>query len=213
MILVNLVIVGINVVTDVLYLSQLERLLPGLIGGDLRDIETTEMIRGFFGIVTIGVNIATAIVFLMWIYRAHDNLRLLRVRGCQYSAGWAVGYFFIPILNLARPLQVTQEIWKASDPQVAMGSRSWQGNSNSAAAGVWWTFWLISGITAYLQFNLAMQSQTNLEMLKPSVVVAMISGVADIFAGIFVILVINGIMRRQKEKLHNQQNEEADYLD
>ena len=32
------------------------------------------------------------------------------------SAGWAAGYFFIPIMNLWKPYQAMKEIWQGSDP-------------------------------------------------------------------------------------------------
>ncbi|MFC1995866.1 DUF4328 domain-containing protein [Chloroflexota bacterium] len=44
--------------------------------------------------------VITAVLFYMWIHRAHRNLPSLGVSGLKYSPGWAVGGFFIPILNL-----------------------------------------------------------------------------------------------------------------
>lgn len=101
-----------------------------------------------FGIFYLLVFLTTAVLFLMWIYYTHRNLPALGARKLKYSPGWAVAYFFIPILNLFRPYQVVKEIWKASDPNVnvADGS-SWQNASTSLVIGWWWAIWLISEFT------------------------------------------------------------------
>lgn len=34
----------------------------------------------------------------------------------EFTPGWAVGWFFVPIANLFKPYQVVAEIYRASDP-------------------------------------------------------------------------------------------------
>ena len=48
--------------------------------------------------------ILVTIFWMMWVHRSYRNLRRWVLRGSDYSPGWAVGYYFIPILNLFRPL-------------------------------------------------------------------------------------------------------------
>src|SRR5207245_1107765 len=76
-------------------------------------LETVLMVLGFGH---TAVMIITAVVFLIWLYRSYANLQALWTEGHTYAPGWAVGYYFIPILNLFRPCQVMQETWKGSDP-------------------------------------------------------------------------------------------------
>ena len=66
--------------------------------------------------LVIAVQVATAIAFLMWIYRAHSNLPALGAINLEYSPGWAVGCFFIPVANLIWPYFAMSEIWRGSDP-------------------------------------------------------------------------------------------------
>lgn len=96
------------------------------------------------GLVSLAVRLATGLAFLVWFYNAHDNLRLLGARGLEYSPGWAVGYFFIPILSLFRPYQVAQEIYRASNPDVPLDRPSgWRLSSGSTLVGLWWAFSLV----------------------------------------------------------------------
>jgi hypothetical protein len=82
----------------------------------------------------------------MWIHRAASNLRGLGRWGMQYSPGECVGSFFIPFLNLWRPLQGMTEIWKASDPENDQGS--WFASSSTPLLLGWWLTWLVSNLVA-----------------------------------------------------------------
>jgi hypothetical protein len=40
----------------------------------------------------------------------------------RWSAGWAIGAWFVPVLSLVRPKAILNDIWRASDPRVSAGS-------------------------------------------------------------------------------------------
>jgi hypothetical protein len=70
--------------------------------------------------LSLPIEIATAVAFLVWLYRANDNLRAFRAeRSLEFTPSQAVTSFFIPFLNLVRPYAVVREVWEASDPAVA----------------------------------------------------------------------------------------------
>ncbi|HKX76949.1 MAG TPA: DUF4328 domain-containing protein [Novosphingobium sp.] len=57
----------------------------------------------------------TSVVFIaMWLYRAHANLVAAGVDGLEFSPGWSVGWYFIPIANLFKPFQAMRELWTNS---------------------------------------------------------------------------------------------------
>ncbi len=68
--------------------------------------------------------VAGAIGFLVWWYRAYDNLPGLTGFSRRFGRGWAVGAWFVPILSLWRPKQIGNDIWRAGDP-AARGNREW----------------------------------------------------------------------------------------
>jgi hypothetical protein len=81
----------------------------------------------------------TAIFFLIWVHRTSRNLRALGATHTRFSPGWAVGYWFIPIISLWRPYQVMQEIRSYSTPL-------YEPDKGSSLIGVWWGLWIISGL-------------------------------------------------------------------
>lgn len=84
----------------------------------------------------------TMVVFGCWLVRAHRNLRAMGAMDLTVSPGWAVGYFFIPVVNLWMPYQATELLWRAShDPA------RWQSAKRSWILPAWWTAWIVAAIS------------------------------------------------------------------
>jgi hypothetical protein len=94
--------------------------------------------------INLVVALASGICFLIWFSGAHDNLKYLGASNLDYTPGWAVAAFFIPILNLFRPFQVAQEIYRASSPDVSRDRQgNWRGATTSTLINWWWAMCLI----------------------------------------------------------------------
>jgi hypothetical protein len=145
------------------------------------------------------VNIPTIVLFCLWIYRAYKNLSYFRVRGLKYSAGWAVGSFFVPILNLFRPCQIAQETWRASDPDVPLDDpRAWQSSSSSGIVGLWWAAWLISNIMANVALRMELRDPG--QGGEAAAGINILSDLLSALAALLAILMIRQVQARQTEK-------------
>ena len=88
--------------------------------------------------------LASAIPVGMWIYRAHANLQAADLPGLEYTAGWSVGWFFIPIASLWKPFSAMRELWNASHGAI--------GDYSANAPGllwIWWLSWLFRGFAGF----------------------------------------------------------------
>jgi hypothetical protein len=151
--------------------------------------------------------VVTAILFLVWIYRAHRNLPALGASGLKYSPGWAVGGWFIPFLGLWRPYQVTAEIWKASDPdRNDPEGNAWQRAPVSPLLGFWWAFFLASGVIGWFVFRLAFRDPEDLHELRLRSLSFLAADLIGIAAAILAIIVVWDITSRQEEKSRRLQN-------
>jgi hypothetical protein len=110
------------------------------------------------GLVMLAVLITAIVFWMMWVHRTYRNLRPLGASGLRYSPGWAVGYYFIPIMNLFRPIQVMSETWRASDPRHT-GGTDWQWRGAPALLAWWWVFHLISGILNQVSSRIGMRTE------------------------------------------------------
>jgi len=105
-----------------------------------------DLVPFFQLIATLAVLVTTlsyafAIVFfLLWVHAAASNLYALGRPGMTMSPGWCVGCFFIPFVNLVAPYRALAQIWDASDPGTALGSRQWQ---TTPLMLVWWLSLLV----------------------------------------------------------------------
>ena len=64
-------------------------------------------------VVAYGV---TVILWLFWYFRAYKNIRAFATEKPRYGTSMAVFSWFIPFFNLFGPKQITNEIWRESDP-------------------------------------------------------------------------------------------------
>ncbi len=86
---------------------------------------------------------ACVVAFLFWFYRAHQNLTFGGLSSLRYTHGWAVGSFFIPILNFVLPYRAMGEVYKGSLALTEdMDIESWQSLPLSPLVNWWWVlFW------------------------------------------------------------------------
>lgn len=98
----------------------------------------------------------TGATFMFWLYQARANLRALGVRRPTYDRSWCITGFLVPVLNLFRPYQVIQEIWRASDPR-NLDPFEWREQPVPALLTIWWATFLgsfgLRGLAWLVDFN------------------------------------------------------------
>ncbi len=161
------------------------------------EVNRLELIQMVLGVLQFGVYLATVVVFVCWFYRAHANLEPLGARYLTYTSGWAAGCWFVPILNLFRPVQIAQEIWRHSDPYVTdEPGGPLAASKSSALIGFWWGVWLISNVIHNVSFRISLDVNSP-ESLKTAAVVEMVAEVASAIAAILALAVVASIDARQ----------------
>ncbi len=89
------------------------------------------------GAVMIGVYV----VFLMWFFSAATSAQALRIPS-RRSPGWAIGGWFIPIVNLWFPYQSAKGLLPPGDPGLALVRR-------------WWGWWIATQLMAFVVIGTA----------------------------------------------------------
>lgn len=84
-----------------------------------------------------------AIVYLVWLYKAHVNLSTLGAKNLRYSHASVVWWWFIPIANLWKPYSVFKEVITQSQ-QLAFGSV--QSKKFGVFLLIWWLLHFPSSI-------------------------------------------------------------------
>jgi hypothetical protein len=181
-----------------LYFSFEERgLLLALQRGEEVDPTTadeTDRRVAVVGIAQIAMLVVTGIAWLSWLHRAYDNLRLVGSRTTQFTPGWAVGYWLIPIVNLFRPYQIMRELWLRSENGNILSSLT--GARAVPIVAWWWGAWLVAGIVGRLLRRMATRAETVEELFR-MIHVAILADLLAIASAILAYYVLSRIAASQ----------------
>jgi Domain of unknown function (DUF4328) len=121
--------------------------LGGLVSDD--DLGTAAtVIAGYYAAYML-VFIGSIIAVSMWIHRAHANLFAARLDRLEYTPGWSVGWFFVPIMNLFKPFHAMRELYNRSHGQ----DDGFDAPSPSDLT-IWWGCYIVGSILGNLSFRL-----------------------------------------------------------
>ena len=130
---------GVAVTVETLFAER----IYGDFYGDLAFDATIDATVSSLLWIRIAIGIGTSVIVLaayvmngIWIYRASWNARLIQPYAARISPGWAVGWYFIPVANLWKPLEAMRQTWAAVLPP-------------SPLVGWWWALWLAGGVISF----------------------------------------------------------------
>ena len=153
--------------------------------------ESNDLREQIVAILQLLVFITAGVLSLMWIHRACFNARV-RATYMQFTPGWAVGWYFIPIGNLWKPYLAMKEIWETTAAQAnkSMAEGAW-------LLGWWWTFWIVSNIFANAAFRMSLRAET-IDELSSMTQMMLASDLIDIPLTILFIQIVKRISSAQE---------------
>jgi len=167
-----------------LQIQLLEDFNAGIDVSDER-IESNDQREVILSLLALVANVITIIMFLRWFRRAYFN-KGIRSES-EYTDGWAVGAWFVPILNLFRPYQIMKEMWRYTESKViGLGASA---AHNSMIVGLWWFLWIISSILGNVSFRVARNAET-VDQLITSSQITLVDSLLSVPLTIAVIIMI-----------------------
>ncbi|MDH3493190.1 MAG: DUF4328 domain-containing protein [Acidobacteriota bacterium] len=167
----SLLIAGIVIDGALLFLGIFEKLyFPGIwnAGPDdaMGDAEALFVIAYLLIAVLSATIFAVTIgFFLVWIKRSYRNLSFFGVQALNSTPGWAVGYWFIPILSFYYPLKIVNEIYHGSDPEIEPADIRVSDDSTPLMHGIWWALWVVGSIAGNISLRISLSSE-NASMIE-----------------------------------------------
>jgi hypothetical protein len=144
----------VSIPNDLSYIDNVEQVVdngfadPGLIS----DIEDQEDLRGTYAALVLAALLASAVTWILWQQRARACAKGLGAGGQRHSEPLAAFSWIIPIGNLWLPKQVTDDLWRASDPEAPVPTNI-EGKPVWGLINLWWALWIIGGIIGRFAFN------------------------------------------------------------
>lgn len=88
--------------------------------------------------------VVAGVLFLRWQVAAHRNLPALGDPVPRVGVAAGVASWFVPVVNLIRPLQVVTDLWRAGD----------RGAPTPVLLRVWWIAWLLAAVAVVAAWTL-----------------------------------------------------------
>lgn len=187
-ILVLLLVFGavVNFIGAISSFGEYSLLVSYLNGADISDdvADANDNRQAAIGMVQAVLYLGTVVVWGMWTYRMSANAHSIKGSFLSIKPGWAVGYYFIPILLLWKPYQAITETYNAF---VRHGGVK----GSTVIFPVWWTAWIASNIVSRILYRHAMSAEEIDELIQAS----MITACSDAFDVILTVLALVMVLR------------------
>jgi hypothetical protein len=134
---------GASAAADIHERMVLGRVAHGAGSASAAAVERADDIRVVLTYVAFGSLVAVVGALAAWCYELTRNFGVLGVRGARFSAAWAAGGWFVPVLNLWRPKQVVDDLWRSGAPEGPAGG-NWRLRPVAPLIHVWWALWIAS---------------------------------------------------------------------
>ncbi len=140
--------------------------------------------------------LAAGISFLHWFRRAYSNIQGLGLH-TKHTDGWAVGYFFIPIVAWVKPYTIMDEIIRAHWLTLPSISETVDYDSRKSTMNVWWILFLMTGsFEGVIQIGINYLVTTNLPWLH--LITLAIPRLIEIAAVLAAVYLVQNISNEEK---------------
>lgn len=191
-----LVIAVIGLWSGWLELDLLGRVARGAVVSDA-EAAANDSRQAVVGILYLIVFVVTGFPFLRWTYFSNQNAQFLTSDDLEFTPGWAVGWYFIPIMNLWKPYQALKETFKASNPDSA---EDWRYAAHPEIMPLWWTLWILSGFLGRAVWSASLNAETLDELINLSWL-TLVSDFLDLSLGIVLFLLVSRLQPWQSGKV------------
>jgi hypothetical protein len=158
---------------------------------DVRDaLAAASGVLGLFFLVSIAI----AVLWIIWMWRAATNTGLFGVARQRFSAGFAIGAWFIPLANFVIPGMQMADIWRGSPTDAPGGTRR-----STALVWWWWITFLLGRITVFAApGGVRLGRVYRLSDLDTRVALSIIGNVFVAVSAVLAILVVRRITASQE---------------
>ncbi|MGZ4057361.1 MAG: DUF4328 domain-containing protein, partial [Bacteroidia bacterium] len=112
------------------------------------------------------------------------------------TPGWAVGYWFVPVISLFKPYVIVKEIWDETQAYVLPQAEK-KNIAKGYIIGLWWTLYLLSIFSSYFVV-LFFGDKTSIDGLIAGTIALIVSNIFLIVVKVVTLVMINKISLYEK---------------
>jgi hypothetical protein len=189
----------LSVISDFFQLRILSTIMAGGYAS-ASEINRNDLWSAAISFIQTLIQLLTAVLFLVWVYRISKNLKRLNSYSTRFSSGWAVAYYFIPFLNLYRPYQVMAEVNEMSSSKYDPVNNV---HPSNLFLGLWWAFFLVFDVFGNIAGKLLLRSETTEGLITSTwmYVGYELIGIAGAFITIYMIKRITNLQQNRNQQI------------
>jgi hypothetical protein len=154
-----------------------------------RELDANAMRLSWLALASIAVSIACVVLFIRWLHLAYRNVDAISPPYRRFDTGWAIGSWFVPILNLVRPIQIVTDVWHSGLPER---------HRPPAWLAVWWLgLW---GLWIYNRFLDGDPTGISIAEMREGTNELIIGSAAHAALIVLAICVVRSLTKRQEAK-------------
>ena len=168
--------------------------VAGLIALNDYSAGNAAFVYGILALTYLLVFLASIVFVGMWIHRAHANLFAAGIDGLQFTPGWSVGWFFVPVANLFKPFKAMRELWNASH-----NLKDNFGEESPESLKIWWGTYLAGNILGSIATRLQLSAGPD-----AASVVSMVNGISNVLTVVcawYLLQIVREVVTAQQSSL------------
>lgn len=162
-------------------------------GISFEEAQDNDARQGVVGIVQLFLYLVAAGFFIAWLNRMYKNAIAFADPAPRWGAGWTIGAWFVPILNLWRPKQLVNDVWESNSR--TGGGQAWV----PTLLAVWWGGWIVSTAIDQVSWTLYREADTLGESISASKVL-IAADAADAVVAVLAFFVVRILTAGQEER-------------
>jgi hypothetical protein len=139
--------------------------------------KSLEAMSNFFVLAMV----ASGIAFLAWLSRAVDNVPALGGGNPIHSPGAAIGWWFVPFVNLIAPYQIVADLWRRMATSPA--------GRSVAIILAWWLLW-VGGAVVERALGVGVDSVATVDGFIALLAIMTVALIAQVIAGALLIRIV-----------------------
>jgi Domain of unknown function (DUF4328) len=160
-------------------------------------LDSVSRLKGM-GIGALLTLLICAVTFVIWTRRAYRNLPAVGAAQ-RFRPGWAVGGWVVPVLNLWRPKQVINDIWRAGDPDAPsmLTTARYEHMPVPRTITLWWALFLIGNFVGGRLWRMPTDTLAHDRAFTER---DLLSSAIDVVALGLALMVVRSLTRRQQAR-------------
>jgi hypothetical protein len=142
-----MIVASLQIAATIRSLEVVDRIERNPGSMSLDELEAIDRRADVLWVIAVILGFATVVLLAVVVKRLYCNVATYSTYPLRFSPGWAAGAWFVPFLNLVRPKQIVDDVWRGTERE----QPAWWAPTRPAVSGllhIWWAVLVLALVTS-----------------------------------------------------------------